>query len=355
MAIFIGIVIGIIGIVLVKLLKKKKPDEKETELFSVKTKRKGNYHSELTIELNEEEFLKRAKNGTLNNGKPYQKTLKDIAGFYGIEKKSPNKKYSVYFSDGMYEGSKWRNGNLALIYDTHLLFTKKIERPNYCKVNDKGTVICCDWLNSDNLTGKFYIFDESGNELFSYKAKANLGNCSISDNSEIAIFETHIAENNDGDKLFIIDVQLSKIRKKIDRPVSFNKAKIDTNKQRIKLIGPDGFDYEIDFNGKHTNQNEYEKQILEKGSVYDILYHYENKPDEIKFNDENFLITLQRAITDKEASYSFGLDGIYRKIGEYHEKNGDIPKTIEFWEKAIEVNPKVGVKRKLNSYKTAQK
>ena len=354
MVIFIGIVIGIIGLIVIGFLKKK-PTNQEKELFSVKTTSKGNNHSEITTEINKDEFLKRAKNGTLNNGKPYQKTIKDIAGFYGIEKKSPNKKYSVYFCDGMYNGSKWKNGNLALILDDKLLFKKEIERPNDCKVNDNGTVACCDWLDSDELIGKFYIFDKFGSELFSRKTKANLGNCELSNDSEIAIFETHNAENNDGDKLFIIDLQANKIKKKIDRPVSFNKAVIDTKNQRIKLNGPDGFDYEIDFNGKQTNIKEYEKQILEKGSVYDILYYCESKPDEVKFNDENYLSTLKKAINDKDASYSFGLDSIYRKIGEYHEKKNDIAKTIEYWEKSIELNPKVGVKRKLNLYKTAEK
>ena len=80
MVIFIGIVIGIIGLIVIGFLKKK-PTNQEKELFSVKTTSKGNNHSEITTEINKDEFLKRAKNGTLNNGKPYQKTIKDIAGF----------------------------------------------------------------------------------------------------------------------------------------------------------------------------------------------------------------------------------------------------------------------------------
>ena len=44
-------------------------------------------------------------------------------------------------------------------------------------------------------------------------------------------------------------------------------------------------------------------------------------------------------------------DVIYRKIGEYYEASGDTIKTIENWEKALTINPSVGIKRKFDSLK----
>lgn len=319
------------------------------EIVNVTSKSIGNT-TEFTIELNEEVFLKKLKDGTLGNGKR-ETTIEDITGFYGNKQYSRNRTFCVSYADGHYENDKWENGDIALIKDNNLLFKKKLQRPNDCFVSNDGIVIACDWLNSDSLTGKFLIFDSTGEELFSKKTTANLGNCAISDNSQIALFETHNSDTNDGDKIFIVDIPQKQVIHKFERPSSFNSAIIDTEVKRIKLKDHKGFVFEIDFEGNQTNAEEYENHILTKGSVYDRLWVYADKPDEIKLKDPKYLELLTKALTDNDASYSFGKDKIFRMIGDYHEANRNIEKTIDNWEKAFSLNPKVGVKRKLDTLK----
>ncbi len=78
------------------------------------------------------------------------------------------------------------------------------------------------------------------------------------------------------------------------------------------------------------------------------------KPEEVNFKDKNYLDLLTLATKDKEAKYAFGADRIYRLIGEYHEANNNIEQTIANWERAISINPKVGIKRKLDKLKGKQ-
>jgi tetratricopeptide (TPR) repeat protein len=181
-----------------------------------------------------------------------------------------------------------------------------------------------------------------------------LGNCAISDNSKITLFETHISDTNDSNSIFIVDIQQKKIIHKFERPASFNSAIIDSEAKRIKLKSHKGFVFEIDFQGNQTNAKEYENQIITNGTIYDRLILYVDKSDEIKLKEPVYLDLLTKALTDKDASYSFGKDKIYRMIGEYHEANGDVTKTIENWDKALQLNPKIGVKRKLDSLKKSQ-
>ncbi|TZF83916.1 hypothetical protein FW774_10695 [Pedobacter sp. BS3] len=324
------------------------------KLVNITSKSVGNNTTEMTIELNEEVLLKKLKDGTLGSGKR-EIDIEDITGFYGTKKYSLNRQYCVSYADGYYDNNKWKNGDIALVKDNKLLFKKKLQRPNDCFVNNDGTVIVCDWLNSGALTGKFFVFSTTGEELFSKKTTANLGNCAISDNSQIALFETHNSDTNDGDKIFIVDIPNKQIIRKFERPASFNNAIIDTENKRIRLKDHRGFVFEIDFEGNQTNAEEYENHILTKGSVYDRLWVYAEKPDETKLKDPKYLELLNKALTDKDASYSFGKDKIYRMIGEYYEANADIPKTIENWEKAIQINPKIGVKRKLDSLKKQER
>jgi hypothetical protein len=329
---------------------KNNSNKTKDEIVNVTSKNVGNNTLEFTIKLNEEVFLKKLKDGTLGSGKR-ETTIENIAGFYGTKQYSSNQLYCVYYADRHYENNEWKNGDIALIKEKTLLFKKKLQRPNDCFVSNDGIVIACDWLNSDELTGEFLIFNSKGEELFSKKTTANLGNCAISDNSQIALFETHNSNTNDGGRIFIIDIPQKQVIRTIERPASFNSAKIDTEAKRIELIDHKGFTFEIDFEGNQTNAEEYENQILTKGSVYDRLWVYAEKPDEIKLKDQKYLELLTNALTDDDASYSFGKDKILRMIGDYHEANGNIEKTIENWEKAFSVNPKVGVKRKLDALK----
>jgi hypothetical protein len=317
-------------------------------LVNITSKSINNNTIEFTIELNEKELIKRVMDGTLEIEKKETK-IEDVTGFYGTYQYSPNKLYCISHCNGYEENGKWKNGKIALVKSETLLFKKEIQRPNDCYVSNDGIVICCDSQNFDELTGIFLVFDITGKQIFSKKTTANLGTCAISDNSKIAIFETHLSETDDADKIFIIDIQQKLIVHEFQRPTCFSKAHIDSDNKLIKLKDHRDFLFEINFEGKQTNKTEYENQIMTKGSVYDRLWLYSDKLDEVKLKDPNYLDILNKALNDKNALYSFGKDRIYRMIGEYYEANGDIPKTIENWEKATQINPKVGVKRKLDT------
>lgn len=335
-----------------KLISKQKSKNDEKDLFTITTDGSKNNILQFTVNLNEEEFKKRAKDGTLFNDKNnHEITIEDIAGFYGSNEYSSNKNYCVTYCDGHYENEKWKNGSLALIKDMILLFKKEIQRPNDGYVSNDGFVICCDWQNSNELTGTFLIFDTGGEQIFAKKTSANLGTCAISDNSKFALFETHNSDTEDSNSIFIIDIEQKKIIHKFQRPALFNSVFIDTEKKLIKLKDHRGFIFEINFSGQQTNSDAYEKQIMNKGSVLDCLSLYFEKPDEVKFKDEKYLELLTKALTDSDASYSFGKDKIYRMIGEYYDANGDTKLTIENWNKAMQINPKIGVKRKLENLK----
>lgn len=319
-------------------------------LANITTKKINDNTTEITIELNEEVFLGTLKVEASANGNG-EVDIKDITGFYGTKSYSPDNDYCVSFSDGYYENDTWQNGNIALVKENKLLYKKKLGRPHNCLVSNNGIVIACDWLNSDALTGRFLIFNEKGEEIFSNKTTANIGNCAISDDSQIVLFETSISDTNDSHKFFIIDVAKRKIVKTFERPASFQRATIDTSKKTIRIKDYRGFVFEIDFKGNQTNKKEYENQILTNGSVYDRLLFYEGIPDETKYKDPRYIQVLTEALGDNDALYSFNRDRILRKMGEYYEANCNINKAIKYWEKAIKINSKVGVKRKLNSLK----
>lgn len=351
--ILLGIFLLIIGALILPPIRKmffKPKANKPEELVNVTSKSIDKNTTEVTIELNQDEFLRRVNNGNLTS-KNQEQSIEDITGFYGNKKYSENKEYCIQFRDGHEENGKWKNGQLALLKKNILQYKKNIARPHDCIVTNEGIVICSDWLNTTSLAGKFLVLNSVGEEIFSKKTTANIGNLTVSKDSKIAIFETHSSESNDGDKIFVIDIEKKELYKKFDKIVSFKKAFIHNDINRIKLQDYSGFTIEIDFEGNQTNREDYENQVLKKGTIQDKLYLYQDKPDSAKFSDTNYLNLLNSALNDKDAKYSFGLDQLYRRLGEYYESNNQIEKTIESWEKAIELNPKVGIKRKLDVLK----
>ena len=334
--------------------RKKDSKPSQDDIFSVESKKSNEQTTEITIELNEEELINRIKNGSIkNSNQTFENTIEDIAGFYGTESYSKNGLYCVYYSDGYYEGEKWKNGEIALINvnEKSLLFKKRIKRPNDCKVSNNGIIVCPDWQSHKGSSGKLIILNSKGEKLFERRTTANLGNCFISMDSKIVVFETYSSETPDSNKIFVVDVNKSEIIHSFSRPITFHDAQIDTEDLTINFITHEDFSYKIDFEGNHLNKDEYENQILELGSLIDSILLFESKSDREKFESKDYLDILDKALKDKEASEYFGKDKIYRKLGEYYEANGELENTIKYWELALEINPKIGVSRKLKALK----
>jgi len=292
----------------------------------------------------------KVKNKTYNH-RIFSREIDKITGFIGTKYYSPDQNFCVSCNSEYFNRDNWNNGKIALVNDKKLLFKKELERPNNCAISNNGILACCDWLNSNDLSGKFYVFDQSGGELFSMKTRANLGSCSISENGEIAIVETHNSDNKDGNKLFIINTESSSVINELSRPIPFLTSKINSDTKTIELIDKNDVVYKIDFYGNHLNFEDFKIQLFKQNNTNEILLYYLKQPNEIKYQDKDYLNVLIKASTEKDCYISLRNDKIFREIGEFYEKLGDLKKTIQYWEKAIEINPKVGIKRKLDNYK----
>lgn len=359
MTVFIAILI--LGVIIFFLVQKNRSSHPENEnskkqgdkqnLVDISTKTEGNITT-MSIDHNEEELLRRIEDGTIGNqGRPEDKTIYDIVGFYGTHRYSSNGKFCVVYRDGYRKNGKRKRGQFTVLHEKEVLFKKRVERPHDCYVSNNGVAICCDWLSPDELTGNFEIFDKTGSKVFSKRTTANLGACGISIDGKIAAFETHNSDTEDADNIFVVDIEQRKLMETFNRPCSFIKIQVDSYNNRIKFFDNKNLMFETDFEGNQTNREEYEAQILQKGSIYDKLIYYHQKSDGEKFKDKIYIDVLLNAIDDSDSKYSFGKDRLYRMIGEYYEANNDLEKTIDYWEMALEINPKIGIKRKLDKLK----
>lgn len=297
-----------------------------------------------TVDINVEKYL-----ATMGKSRGVMEAgSEQVAGVIGNEVYSENNNYCVVSS----YGNSSNNGVVSLVRvsDQERLFKKSVPRPHDCHVSNNGIVVCCDWIGFDLSVqeGAFWVIDNTGKVLVSKNVSANVGNCAVSNDGKIGLFETFNSKTDDSDRIFLIDIETGHELLKFPRPYSFVEAIIDSQTKRIRLIDNRKFVYEIDFNGTCVNEVEYEEQVISRGSVYDKLTYYYNKPSKMKFADNRYITILKQSLTDKDASYSFGQDKLYRLIGEYYEANGDMVQAVKNWEMAVKINPKVGIKRKLD-------
>lgn len=266
---------------------------------------------------------------------------------FGTEEFSNDKTFCVVFADGFSESDKWTKGTVGLLKNGKQVFTKKFDRPHDCKVSNNGTVIICDWGNTDKLAGDFIVLDEKGNEIFIRVVKANIGTCTISNDGHYSIFETYSSDTEDSNKIFVIDIKNKSEINSFERQFAFIKADIDTTQKQITLIDNSNFEFITDFNGNQLNKKELEESILNKGTILDKLIFLEgNYLINELFNRSDYEGLLIKALSDNDACYSYGQAKLYKVLGQLYLERNEIEKTIDSWGKALEINPKVGVKKK---------
>ena len=91
---------------------------------------------------------------------------------------------------------------------------------------------------------------------------------------------------------------------------------------------------------------------LRQGNGFQILEIADEKSKQICYentNDVTALLELYFLAAERLIEHPYFCSNVYRKIGEIYERVNSIEKAIENYKIALELNPKVGVKRKLKN------
>ena len=279
--------------------------------------------------------------------------------FAGLCVRSPDGRYALGWDDpGYIQDSKGRRrardrGRLVLLAGKKLLYQVGIERPNDPSVANNGVAVVNDWLNGPGLRGDFYIFDRSGTKLIKHRVKANLLNCGISDEGNIAWCNTANSDNEDGASLFIFSISPPRFLFKLDLPfVSPESIKIEGGGI---IISRGHIQRRYDRSGNLLNPREvaaaqYE-YIKERGEPHQVLalvkQFLAEKDQPISREKARDAVLMLNRIIAQETAHTDYKASAHRLLGELAEKIGDSETAIENYRMALVNNPKVGVKMAL--------
>ncbi|HQV01900.1 MULTISPECIES: VRR-NUC domain-containing protein [unclassified Novosphingobium] len=273
--------------------------------------------------------------------------------FFGPHTTSPNGKFHLIWLDrnpeGTIGGHRYEgHGKWTLLNDDGAtLATGRLERPQDGHVADNGTFILNDWMFGDGLNGRLCAFRADGQKLLEREFSANLGTNAISIDGRFATCQTaHAPGSPDSNRHFLFDLEQGLEIATWQQETGWtNSYEIDPVNRHVILVGQDDQRVGYGFDGEMLDRDGWQRTRIATGDI-----------DVIRLVAESL---EQNPSTDLRTAILAGLDvalatgegwkqaRALRIRGEIHERSGELEAAIEAYDRALTIDPQVGVARKL--------
>jgi hypothetical protein len=283
--------------------------------------------------------------------------------FFGPYSESKNGKFLIAWSDadrekgigGFREGGE---GSYILAEDAVVVVSGRLQRPNDGKVADNGAFIINDWMFGEGLKGTFYAFDRLGNQLVQHRFAANLFNNGIAEDGTFAVCQCAFnSDTEDGGVLAFFELLKGILLWKTQpEPGWADSYGFDLERKELILRYREKGEYRYTFTGQFVDKEKWEVERLNFASAFELSFiakeRLKQKGSSLGEEDaKEILSLLHSALVKGLDEYPNEKATIYRSVGEIKESLGNISEAILNYELALELNSKVGVKRRLEALK----
>lgn len=193
--------------------------------------------------------------------------------FFGQYSVSANKQFTFGWCDGHEESvnslTRKIPGQFVLLEGQDVILKGRMPRPNDGHVANNGTFAVCDWMATGKLNGTFMVVDRNGSHRIAHLFKANLHNCSISNDGQFAVCQTCNADSHDGNKLSLFDVSSGKLLWQV-APTSgwADTYRFDIEKQLLYTCHRTEGEFAYSFEGLFHDTAKWETASEAKGLAY---------------------------------------------------------------------------------------
>ncbi len=251
-------------------------------------------------------------------------------------------------------------GRYLLRRNNKVILHEKMTRPSLGKVANNGAFVLVDLMgHGGGLRGKLKVFDSGGAVQFEHLFSAIPFSTGLSDDGAFAVCQTCNSNSDDGNSLSFFDVSARGLVWKIHPPTGWaDSYRIDSASRRFYCHYRNLGDFAYDFSGQFLDEPKWRAARLEKGTLWEVIGAVNDELAEARSlgriqEPEKLMSALNRVKTDTSNIRADSQAKIERAIAEVHDVQGQSVEAIVHYENAIELDPKIGVKRRLESLRKA--
>ncbi|MFZ6642399.1 tetratricopeptide repeat protein [Undibacterium sp. TC4M20W] len=283
--------------------------------------------------------------------------------FHGHGNYSPNQRWIVGFrdSDGVSTGGMRENGNGAVVLvdiqkEQVLHAQGHFARPVAALVSDTGNYILHDSGFGVGLKGDLIACNIAGKETYRRHFEANIISIGLSQNGRYAVTQTANAPNSiDGNLLELVDLEHKAVlfsenpisgwantyAFEIDASGVIKKLYVDLQMGRFAYSSA----------GEFLDKKDYLNARLTKGDFTSKLFAAQEllQLDSTEEGAQKALCAADEALVDQTCDHPHWRAIAYRVRGECFELLGQPAQALVSYEHALNLNPKVGVKKRMTS------
>lgn len=273
--------------------------------------------------------------------------------FVGQRAVSPNRRFTLLWSDRHWIDGFLVRGRYFLVDGDAVVADGAMERPQDGKVADDGTFILNDWGSSDALSGTFRAFRADGSEIVSRRYSANLLNNGLSRDGRLAVCQTCNAPGSpDSSILSVFDLSAgAEVASWTAESGWASGYEFPEGGDRIRMVRRDRPSLDYSLAGEFLDRRLWLRDEVERGTLY----------------------VIRKALAEGEAATGLSVDDLragivtalaaeddrfraeeWRLLGEIEEAAGQPATALEAYERALSLNPKVGVAKRAASLRKSQ-
>lgn len=247
------------------------------------------------------------------------------------------------------------NGRFALVENGSVAFTGECERPTEGVVSNIGTFAITDTFFGDKLGSKIYVYSADGAEVIAYTFSAKTLNIGISPEGTHVVAQMCNSETNDSGKLFLFEVSQSKPIATFTPETGWaNEYEFSVPDGILSLCYRGNRKYRYQFDGTFLDRERFERERVEDASPTELVLVVREKMKSATNEQLPGLLSLIDRAFAGNLSECYDYRALaFRLKGEINESLGDNDQAISAYREAINIDPKIGVKQRLNKLEKA--
>jgi hypothetical protein len=278
--------------------------------------------------------------------------------YHGLFKHAPGKSWAVSWNDATPDGRRGGHreegeGRYILVdlINNAIVVNARMPRPNNGAVADNGSFCLEDWHFGSTLSGTFHVFTSQGLPIITKVLTANILQSRISRNGLLAYCLTANSPTEDGRKLALYDLKEGVELFAVTPQRAFERIGFDEKSMELVVKVSGGGEYRYGADGALVDEDAADAALLSSTNYTDVILTAEAMLKAGCSTSE-----LERILAAVIGSRALGADDnpawkptALKVQGLAHEALGQAREAIGCYEEALRLNPKIGVKRKLDA------